>query len=118
MTVLQHRGSIPMSNTKTVVPTGFHKSQNIGTWFTARNCLPKEKTKRFQRYSTDSLPEIRIISQDEFMKREGRRLTVVMTGSDILKHVGIGDFVISMRSFQGAWNIAMLKEKSVQRMLC
>ena len=42
-----------------------------------------------------------IISQDEFMRIEGRRLTVVMTGSDILKHVGKGDFVISMRSFQG-----------------
>lgn len=42
-----------------------------------------------------------IISQEEFMCIEGRRLTVVMTGSDILKHVGKGDFVISMRSFQG-----------------
>ena len=42
-----------------------------------------------------------IISQEEFMRIEGRRLTVVMTGSDILKHVGKGDFVISMRSFQG-----------------
>ena len=37
-----------------------------------------------------------IISQEEFMKLEGRRLTVVMTGEDILKHVGIGDFVISI----------------------
>lgn len=42
-----------------------------------------------------------IISQEEFMRLEGRRLTVVMTGNDILKHVGKGDFVISMRSFQG-----------------
>lgn len=42
-----------------------------------------------------------IISQEEFMRIEGRRLTVAMTGSDILKHVGKGDFVISMRSFQG-----------------
>lgn len=42
-----------------------------------------------------------IISQEEFMRIEGCRLTVVMTGSDILKHVGKGDFVISMRSFQG-----------------
>lgn len=42
-----------------------------------------------------------IISQREFMEKEGRRVTVVMTGNDILKHVGKGDFVISMRSFQG-----------------
>ena len=52
-----------------------------------------------------------IISQDEFMKREGRRLTVVMTGSDILKHVGIGDFVISMRSFQGGLEYSYVEGK-------
>lgn len=42
-----------------------------------------------------------IISQREFMEREGRRVTVVLKGEDILKHVEAGDFVISMRSFQG-----------------
>ena len=42
-----------------------------------------------------------IISQQEFMEREGRRVTVVLKGEDILKHVEAGDFVISMRSFQG-----------------
>lgn len=42
-----------------------------------------------------------VISQAEFMKIENRRITVVMTGDDILKHVEAGDFVISMRSFQG-----------------
>ncbi len=42
-----------------------------------------------------------IISQKEYMRIENRRLTVVMTGEDILKHVEVGDFVISMRSFQG-----------------
>lgn len=35
------------------------------------------------------------------MEQEGRRVTVVFTGEDILKHVEKGDFVISMRSFQG-----------------
>ena len=52
-----------------------------------------------------------IISQDEFMKREGRRLTVLVTGSDILKHVGIGDFVISMRSFQGGLEYSYVEGK-------
>mgnify|MGYP001808526936 FL=1 len=52
-----------------------------------------------------------IISQDEFMKREGRRLTVVVTGSDILKHVGIGDFVISMRGFQGGLEYSYVEGK-------
>ena len=52
-----------------------------------------------------------IISQEEFMKIEGRRLTVVMTGEDILKHVGIGDFVISMRSFQGGLEYSYVEGK-------
>jgi type I restriction enzyme S subunit len=42
-----------------------------------------------------------IISQRRFMEIENKRVTVVMTGDDILKHVSKGDFVISMRSFQG-----------------
>jgi restriction endonuclease S subunit len=42
-----------------------------------------------------------IINRDEFMEREGRRVMVVQTGADILKHVEPNDFVISMRSFQG-----------------
>ena len=52
-----------------------------------------------------------IISQEEFMKIEGRRLTVVMSGEDILKHVGIGDFVISMRSFQGGLEYSYVEGK-------
>lgn len=42
-----------------------------------------------------------VIPQEEFMAREGRRVTQVITGADILKHVEPNDFVISMRSFQG-----------------
>ncbi|MFG6660446.1 restriction endonuclease subunit S [Sulfitobacter sp. 915] len=42
-----------------------------------------------------------VIPQDEFMEREGRRVVVVFLDFDILKHVEAGDFVMSMRSFQG-----------------
>lgn len=42
-----------------------------------------------------------LIPQAEFMEREGRRVVVVQKGQDILKRVHDGDFVISMRSFQG-----------------
>lgn len=42
-----------------------------------------------------------IIRQDDFMRIEGRQVMQVVTGEDILKHVDVGDFVISMRSFQG-----------------
>ena len=42
-----------------------------------------------------------MIPQNEFMALEGRRVTQVEFNSEILKHVEKGDFVISMRSFQG-----------------
>lgn len=52
-----------------------------------------------------------IISQKKYMKLENRRVTVVMTGDDILKHVEAGDFVISMRSFQGGIEYSTLNGK-------
>ncbi|PLS27165.1 restriction endonuclease subunit S [Bifidobacterium parmae] len=42
-----------------------------------------------------------VISQKRFMALENQRVMAVLTGNDILKHVEAGDFVISMRSFQG-----------------
>lgn len=42
-----------------------------------------------------------VISQKKFMEIEGRRVTQVEFNAEILKHVEINDFVISMRSFQG-----------------
>ncbi|MGB4592521.1 MAG: restriction endonuclease subunit S [Coriobacteriia bacterium] len=42
-----------------------------------------------------------VIPQEEFMTREGRRVVQVIKDPTILKHVEPGDFVISMRSFQG-----------------
>ena len=52
-----------------------------------------------------------IITQREFMEREQRRVTVVIKGDDILKHVGKGDFVISMRSFQGGLEYSYVEGK-------
>ena len=42
-----------------------------------------------------------VIYQEDFMQMEGQRVVQVIKGADILKHVEPGDFVISMRSFQG-----------------
>lgn len=42
-----------------------------------------------------------LISQSAFMELEGRRVVQVLKGHDILKHSEAGDFVMSMRSFQG-----------------
>lgn len=45
------------------------------------------------------------------MEKEGRRVTVVTKGGDILKHVGKGDFIISMRSFQGGLEYSYVEGK-------
>jgi len=45
--------------------------------------------------------ELGVVTQDEFMAHEGRRVVQVIKGADILKHVEPNDFIISMRSFQG-----------------
>ena len=42
-----------------------------------------------------------VIPQSEFMEKEGRRVMLVGKGMDILKHIEPGDFLISMRSFEG-----------------
>jgi len=42
-----------------------------------------------------------VIFQEDYMAITGNRVVVVMKDFDILKHVEAGDFVISMRSFQG-----------------
>jgi type I restriction enzyme S subunit len=42
-----------------------------------------------------------VIPQKEFMAREDQKVMQVLTNAEILKHVEPGDFVISMRSFQG-----------------
>lgn len=62
--------------------------------------LRKEKAKPEDEQLTAS-QKYGVVPQKWFMEQEGRRVTVVFTGEDILKHVEKGDFVISMRSFQG-----------------
>ncbi|GAB3307910.1 restriction endonuclease subunit S [Hymenobacter tenuis] len=60
----------------------------------------KEKARKDDKQLTAS-QKYGMISQEEFMQREGRRVTVVLLDRDILKHIEANDFVISMRSFQG-----------------
>lgn len=62
--------------------------------------LRKEKAKEGERQLTAS-QQYGIIYQDEYMELTGSRIVTVMKDFDILKHVESGDFVISMRSFQG-----------------
>lgn len=42
-----------------------------------------------------------VIPQEMFIELEGRRVVQVILNAEILKHVEPGDYVISMRSFQG-----------------
>ena len=60
----------------------------------------KEKARKGDRQLTAS-QKYGMIFQDEYMEREGRRLTQVELNYEILKRVEAGDFVMSMRSFQG-----------------
>lgn len=52
-----------------------------------------------------------IIRQRDFMELEGRQVVQVVTGEEILKHVEAGDFVISMRSFQGGLEYSEISGK-------
>ena len=52
-----------------------------------------------------------MIPQQKFMERESYTPVVVEKGHDILKHVEPGDFVISMRSFQGGLEYSPIRGK-------
>lgn len=62
--------------------------------------LRKDKAIPGQRQLTAS-QQYGVIYQDEYMMRTGSKVVVVEKDFDILKQVISGDFVISMRSFQG-----------------
>ena len=53
--------------------------------------------------------EYGIVYQDEFMEMTGNRVVTVLKDFSILKHVEPGDFVISMRSFQGGLEYSEVK---------
>lgn len=74
-----------------------HWSVEHSKWlFTQR----REKARKDDQQLTAS-QKYGVISQQEFMEIEGRRVTQVEFNAEILKHVEANDFVISMRSFQG-----------------
>ena len=62
--------------------------------------LRKDKAKAGEKQLTAS-QQYGVIYQDEYMELTGTRIVTVEKDFDILKHVEEGDFVISMRSFQG-----------------
>ena len=53
--------------------------------------------------------EYGIVYQDEYMETTGNRVVTVLKDFSILKHVEPGDFVISMRSFQGGLEYSEVK---------
>lgn len=77
------------------LPLEWH-SINPKALFTQR----KERAKEGERQLTAS-QQYGVIYQDEYMELTGTRVVTVQKDFDILKHVEVGDFVISMRSFQG-----------------
>lgn len=71
-------------------------SVNPKALFTQR----KDRAKEGEKQLTAS-QQYGVIYQDEYMEFTGTRVVTVQKDFDILKHVEAGDFVISMRSFQG-----------------
>jgi type I restriction enzyme S subunit len=42
-----------------------------------------------------------VVRQDEYMEESGNRVVQALKGTENFKHVNYGDFVISLRSFEG-----------------
>ena len=77
------------------VPEGW-RTINPKALFTQR----KDKAQKGERQLTSS-QQHGILYQDDYMELTGSKVVTVEKDFDILKHVEAGDFVISMRSFQG-----------------
>ena len=77
------------------IPEGW-RTINPKALFTQR----KDKAQKGERQLT-SRQQYGILYQDDYMELTGSKVVTVEKDFDILKHVEAGDFVISMRSFQG-----------------
>ena len=77
------------------IPEGW-ETINPKALFTQR----KDRASKGERQLTSS-QQYGILYQDEYMELTGSKVVTVEKDFDILKHVQAGDFVISMRSFQG-----------------
>ena len=77
------------------IPEGW-RTINPKVLFTQR----KDKAQKGERQLTSS-QQYGILYQDDYMELTGSKVVTVEKDFDILKHVEAGDFVISMRSFQG-----------------
>ena len=77
------------------IPEGW-ETINPKALFTQR----KDRALKGERQLTSS-QQYGILYQDEYMELTGSKVVTVEKDFDILKHVEAGDFVISMRSFQG-----------------
>jgi hypothetical protein len=76
----------------------------------------KEKAIAGERQLTAS-QQYGVIFQDEYMERTGSKIVTVEKDFDILKHGEAGDFVISMRSFQGGIRVQH-KHRLYQLCIC
>ena len=77
------------------IPEGW-RTINPKALFTQR----KDKAQKGERQLTSS-QQYGILYQDDYMELTGSKVVTVEKDFDIIKHVEAGDFVISMRSFQG-----------------
>ena len=63
------------------------------------------KQTRVKAYNTDlqlsATQKYGVVPQTQFMEFEDHKVMLALKGTDNFKHVDVGDFVISLRSFQG-----------------
>lgn len=52
-----------------------------------------------------------VVTQDQYMQLAGSKVVLNLTGSDSMKHVEPGDFIIHLRSFQGGLERSLLVGK-------
>lgn len=70
-------------------------------WRSKRLFSPSKELARPDDIQLSATQAYGVIPQDEYERRIGRKVTKIFRHLDKRRHVEIGDFVISMRSFQG-----------------
>jgi type I restriction enzyme S subunit len=86
-------------------------------WRSKRLFIPRKELARPHDIQLSATQAYGVIPQDEYERRVGRRITKIFRHLEKRRHVEIGDFVISMRSFQGglerAWAAGCIRSSYI-----
>jgi type I restriction enzyme, S subunit len=86
-------------------------------WRSKRLFSPSKELARPDDVQLSATQAFGVIAQDEYEKRIGRKVTKIFQHLEKRRHVEVGDFVISMRSFEGglerAWATGCIRSSYV-----